>query len=95
MKLGKQFDINILANAVLDWPQLSGSAALGTNHNFNDENIKSTNSFSGTNTKSTNLWIYELVIFNQTTKIDAHEEKDFHSILFHWTFHERGHFCLP
>ena len=30
MKLGKQFDIDILANAVLEWPQLSGSAALGT-----------------------------------------------------------------
>jgi hypothetical protein len=33
-----------------------------------------------TNTKSTNLWIHELVIFNQTTKIDAHEEKYFHSM---------------
>jgi hypothetical protein len=33
----------------------------------------------GTNTKSTNLRIHELVIFNQTMKIDAHEEKYFHS----------------
>jgi hypothetical protein len=29
----------------------------------------------GKNTKSTNLQIHELVIFNQTTKIDTHEEK--------------------
>jgi len=28
-----------------------------------------------------NLRIHELVIFNQTTKIDAHKEKYFHSIL--------------
>ena len=34
----------------------------------------------GKNTKSTNLQIHKLVIFNQTTKIDAHEEKYFHSI---------------
>jgi hypothetical protein len=44
------------------------------------KNIKSTNFILGTNTKSTNLRIHELVIFNQTTKIDAHEEKYFHSI---------------
>jgi hypothetical protein len=36
--------------------------------------------YFGTNTKSTNLRIHELVIFNQTTKIDAHEETYFHSI---------------
>jgi hypothetical protein len=30
MKLGQEFDIDILANAVLEWPQLSGPAALGT-----------------------------------------------------------------
>ena len=35
----------------------------------------------GTNTKSTNLRIHELVIFNQSTIIDAHEEKYFHSII--------------
>ena len=35
-----------------------------------------------TNTKSTNLRIHEIVIFNQTTKIDTHEEKYFHSISF-------------
>ena len=40
------------------------------------ENIKSTNSILGTNTKSR---IHKLVIFIQTTKIDAHEEKYFHS----------------
>ena len=39
------------------------------------ENIKSTNFILGTNTKSMNLRIHELVIFNQTMKIDAHEEK--------------------
>jgi hypothetical protein len=46
------------------------------------ENIKSTNFILGTNTKSTNLRIHEIVIFNQTTKIDTHEEKYFHSISF-------------
>jgi hypothetical protein len=45
------------------------------------ENIKSTNFIFSINTKSTNLRIHELVIFNQTTKIDAHEEKYFHNIL--------------
>ena len=44
------------------------------------ENITSTNFILGTNTKSMNLRIHELVIFNQTTKIDAHEEKYFDSI---------------
>ena len=34
-----------------------------------------------TNTKSTNIRIHELVIFNQTTKIDTHEEKYFHSTI--------------
>jgi hypothetical protein len=33
--------------------------------------------YFGTNTKFTNLWINKLVIFNQTTKIDTHEEKYF------------------
>ena len=37
------------------------------------ENIKSTNLIGYKNK------IHELVIFNQTTKIDAHEEKYFHS----------------
>ena len=45
------------------------------------EDIKSTKIILGTNSKSTNLQIHELVIFNQTTKIDAHEEKYFHSII--------------
>ena len=43
------------------------------------ENIKSTNFILGTNTKSRNLRIHKLVIFNQTTKIDTHKEKYFHS----------------
>jgi hypothetical protein len=43
------------------------------------ENIKSTNFILGTNTKATNLRIHKLVIFNQTTKTDTHEEKYFHS----------------
>ena len=36
--------------------------------------------YFGTNTKSTNLRIPELAIFNQTTKIDIHKEKYFHSM---------------
>ena len=32
------------------------------------------------NIKSTNIRIHELVIFNQTTKIDTQEEKYFHSM---------------
>jgi hypothetical protein len=39
-----------------------------------------TNFILDKNTKSTNLRIHELVSFSQTTKIDAHEEKYFHSI---------------
>ena len=35
----------------------------------------------GTNTKSTNVRIHELLLFNQTTKIDTQKEKYFHSIL--------------
>jgi hypothetical protein len=31
---------------------------------------------------STNLQTHELVIFNQTMKIDTHEEKYFHSMMF-------------
>ena len=38
--------------------------------------------YFGTNTKSTNLQTHELVIFNQTMKIDTHEEKYFHSMMF-------------
>jgi hypothetical protein len=30
-----------------------------------------------------NLRIHELVLFNQTTKIDTHEEKYFHSMYIH------------
>jgi hypothetical protein len=37
MKLGKQFDIDILANDVLEWPALSEPAALSTIYKFNDE----------------------------------------------------------
>ena len=35
--------------------------------------------YFGTNIKSTNLGIHELVIFNKTAKIDTNEEKYFHS----------------
>ena len=49
------------------------------NETYNVDNIKYTNFISGKNTKSTNLQIHEFVIFNQTKKIDAHEEKYFHS----------------
>jgi hypothetical protein len=45
------------------------------NETYYVENIKSTNFILGTNTKSMNLWIHKLVIFNQTMKIYAHEEK--------------------
>ena len=38
------------------------------------------------NTKSTNLRIHELVIFNQSVKIDTHEEKSFHSIAIPYFF---------
>ena len=41
--------------------------------------IENNELYFGTNTKSMNLQIHELVIFNQTTKIDTHEEKYFHS----------------
>jgi hypothetical protein len=51
------------------------------NETYYVENIKYTNFSLGKNTKSTNLRIHEPVIFNQTTKIDAHEENYFHSIL--------------
>jgi len=50
------------------------------NETYYVENIISSNFILGTNTKSTNLGIHELVIFNQSTKIYAHEEKYFHSI---------------
>jgi hypothetical protein len=43
------------------------------------ENITSTSFILGTNRKCMNLRIHELAIFKQTTKIDAHEEKYFHS----------------
>ena len=49
------------------------------NETYYVENIKSTNFILGTNTKSTNLRIHEPVNFNQTTKIDTHKEKYFHS----------------
>jgi hypothetical protein len=49
------------------------------NETYYVENIKSTNFILGTNTKSTNLRIHELVIFNQSMNIHAHEEKYFHS----------------
>ena len=36
MKLGKQLDIDILTNAVHEWPRVSGPAAQGTIDKFND-----------------------------------------------------------
>jgi hypothetical protein len=56
------------------------------------ENIKSTNFIlvqpqNPRIYKSTNLQIHELVIFNQTTKIDTHEEKYFHSMRLYFNFH--------
>jgi hypothetical protein len=47
------------------------------NETYYVENIKSKNFITGANTKSMNLQIYEIVIFNQSTKINdnAHEEK--------------------
>jgi hypothetical protein len=52
--------------------------ALKPSETYYVENVKSTNFILGTHTKSTNLRILELVIFNQTTNIDTHEE-NFHS----------------
>ena len=57
------------------------------NETYYVENIKSINFILGTNTKSTNLRIHELVIFNQATKIHTHEEKYFHS---NWNIVESG-----
>jgi hypothetical protein len=48
---------------------------------YNVENIKSTNFIL---VQAQNLRIHELVILNQTTKIDTHEEKYFHSNCFHY-----------
>ena len=53
---------------------------LSPNETYYVENIKTTNFILGTNRKSTNIRIHELVIINQITKIDAHKEKYFHSI---------------
>jgi len=55
------------------------------NETFYVENIKSTEIILGANTKSTNLRIQELVIFNQARKIDTQEEKYFHSISYQGT----------
>jgi hypothetical protein len=43
-----------------------------------------------------NFQIHELVIFNQTTKIDTHEEKYFHSIPIPWqpVFTPTSHCCM-
>ena len=60
--------------------KLKLSRRFATNETYYVENIKYTNFILGTNTKSTNLRIHELVNFNQTTKIDTHEEKYFHSM---------------
>ena len=49
---------------------------LPPNETYYTEYIKFTYFILGTTTKSTNLLIHKLVIFNQTTKIDTHEEKN-------------------
>ena len=59
------------------------SRSFDTQWNLSCSKYKINKFYSGTNTKSTNLWIHELVIFNQTTKIDTHEEKYFHNIRQH------------
>jgi hypothetical protein len=56
------------------------SRSFDTQWNLSCSKYKIREFYFGTNTKSTNFWILELVIFNQTTKIDTHEEKNFHSI---------------
>jgi hypothetical protein len=61
------------------WSFLKDLLPIPTKLIYYVENIKSTNFILGKNTKSTNLQIHKLVIFNQTTKIDTHEEKYFHS----------------
>ena len=73
MKLGKQFDICILHCSFL--------GDLLPNETYYVENTKYTNFILGTNTKSTKLRIHCLLIFNQTTKINTHKEKYFHSIM--------------
>ena len=73
MKLGSQFDI-----CLMYWSFLED---LLRNATYYVKNIETTNFILGTNTKSTKLGIHELVIFNQTTKIDTHEEKYFDSKL--------------
>ena len=55
------------------------SRSFDTQWNLSCWKYKINKFYFGTNTKSTNLRIQELVIFNQTTKIDTHEEKYFHS----------------
>jgi len=65
------------------------------NETYYVENIKYTNFILGKNTKSTNLRIHELIIFNHTTKIDAHEEKYFDSIWNKVTgVQKNGHICI-
>jgi hypothetical protein len=54
------------------WSFLEG---LLSNETYYIENIKSTNFILGTYTKSMNIQIHELVTFQQTTKINTHEEQ--------------------
>jgi hypothetical protein len=54
------------------WSFLEG---LLPNETYYIENIKSTNFILSTYTKSMNIQIHELVTFQQTTKIDTHEEQ--------------------
>jgi hypothetical protein len=61
---------------------LKFSRSFDTQWNLSCSKYKFNKCYFGTNTKFTNLWIHELVIFNQTTKIDTHKEKYFNSSLF-------------
>ena len=80
----EHFNIHVLRLIIYSTAHLSNvlkfSQRFILNETYYVENIKSTKIILGTNSKSTNFRIYELVIFNQTTKIDTHEEKYFHTI---------------
>jgi len=54
------------------------SRSFDTSETFYVENIKSTNLILVEH-KIPNIRIHELVLFNQTTKIDTNEEKNLHS----------------
>ena len=71
---------------------LNYTAYLLPNETYYVENIKYRNFILGTIIKSTNLRIHELVIFNQSMKIDAHKENYFYSTLLDLTASLVGYF---